>query len=291
MPYVYLILSVFCMASASVLGGYYNRRTAKYKGATSLFNFIRMLATLVCWCVFFVFDCSFNLDVLLYSLFFGLSFAVCVICTLHALKHGSVALTSLFMQASLIGVTIWGIIFWNAKFTPLVCIGLVLVTIGIALCILDKKTGENNSKGISLKWLIFATLMFLTNAVCSIMQREQQIRYSGQHGSLLMVGVTAIATAVCFVIWKKDETTDFKVILKKDWVWPVFAGVGNFLLNVFVILLATSYLSSSLIYPVLSVCGLFVTTMFSLFAFKEKLKWWQWVGFVIGTVAIALLNL
>ena len=195
------------------------------------------------------------------------------------------------MQASLIGVTIWGIIFWNAKFTPLVCIGLVLVTIGIALCILDKKTGENNSKGISLKWLIFATLMFLTNAVCSIMQREQQIRYSGQHGSLLMVGVTAIATAVCFVIWKKDETTDFKVILKKDWVWPVFAGVGNFLLNVFVILLATSYLSSSLIYPVLAVCGLFVTTMFSLFAFKEKLKWWQWVGFVIGTVAIALLNL
>ena len=65
MPYVYLILSVFCMASASVLGGYYNRRTAKYKGATSLFNFIRMLATLVCWCVFFVFDCCSLLRVFL----------------------------------------------------------------------------------------------------------------------------------------------------------------------------------------------------------------------------------
>lgn len=290
MPYIYLILSVLCMASTSVLGGYYNKRTQTNKGTTPIFNLVSMVATLICWLVFFAINFTFNWSVLLYSLFFGVSFAVCSICTICALKCGSVALTSLFMQASLIGVTIWGLFLWNAKFTLLVAIGLVLLIIGITFCILDKGDGVKKSKGISIKWLFFAFTMFISNAACSILQREQQIKYDGQHGGLLMVGATIISTLVCFAVYWKSDRSQSKVILKRNWLFPTMAGVGNFFLNFFVILLATSNLSSSLIYPVLAVCGLLVTTLFSLFAFKEKLKWWQWVGFVLGTVAVVLLN-
>jgi drug/metabolite transporter (DMT)-like permease len=63
------------------------------------------------------------------------------------------------------------------------------------------------------------------------------------------------------------------------------------LLNYFVILLAATSLSPSLIYPVIGVGSLAVVIMFSLFAFKEKLKWWQWLGLGIGAVATLLLSI
>ena len=290
MPYLYLFLSAVFMASSSVFGGYYSRRTMQRKDATPLFNLVRMLATLICWCVIYAFDFSFDAGVLLYSLGFGGCFALATIALIYAIKYGSVALTSLMLQVSLIGVCIWGLIFWGAPFTILVLLGLILVTIGIALCVLEGKK-EEGKKTISLRWLFFSLLAFAGNAGCSIIQKEQQLFYGGKHGSMLMVFGLIIAFLVCLVLYLKSDKTDTRLLLKTEWGFPVFAGVSNTALNLFVILLATSTLSSSLIYPVIAVGGLLVTTLFSLFAFKEKLKWWQWVGFVIGTVGIVLLNI
>lgn len=67
MPYIYLILSVLCMASTSVLGGYYNKRTQTNKGTTPIFNLVSMVATLICWLVFFAINFTFNWSILLYE--------------------------------------------------------------------------------------------------------------------------------------------------------------------------------------------------------------------------------
>jgi drug/metabolite transporter (DMT)-like permease len=34
-----------------------------------------------------------------------------------------------------------------------------------------------------------------------------------------------------------------------------------------------------------------IVTIFSKFAFKEKLLWWQWVGVLIGAIAVAVLSI
>ena len=291
MSYLYLIFSVLTLSLSSVLCEFYNRRTINTKNATQLFNFVRMVCTLIVWCVIFIIDFSFEWGVLIYSLGFGACFAVTNIALIHAFKCGSVALTSLMLQMSLIGVTAWGLVFWDAPFTIFVGVGLALVIISITLCILDKKTESNIQKKVNLKWLAFASLAFLGNAGCSIIQREQQIAYAGKHGSLLMVFGMIIATLVCLVLYLKSDRRSSVSVLKRNLIFPAGAGVSNALLNLFVILLATSELSPSLIYPVLAVGGLAVTMMFSLFAFKEVLRWWQWVGVILGAVAIALLNL
>jgi drug/metabolite transporter (DMT)-like permease len=71
----------------------------------------------------------------------------------------------------------------------------------------------------------------------------------------------------------------------------MIAGVCNFALNFFVILLASSSLSPSLIYPVMSVGSLACITVASIFLFKEKMKWWQWLGVAIGAMAVTILSL
>ena len=89
----------------------------------------------------------------------------------------------------------------------------------------------------------------------------------------------------------KSERSDSKMILKKSWFFPVLAGGLNGILNLLVILLATSTLSPSLIYPVIGVGSLGVTTIFSTVIFKEKMHWWQWVGVAVGAIAVVLLSI
>ena len=57
------------------------------------------------------------------------------------------------------------------------------------------------------------------------------------------------------------------------------------------IILATSPISPSLIYPSLAIGSLMVNIVFSAFVFKEKMRWWQWVGVGIGALATGILSL
>lgn len=291
MPYVYLILSTFFMAAFNIVGGFYERKTSNYSGAVFIYNLIQTSTALLFWIIIYAADFSFEKGVLLYSLGFGISYALCLIGSINAIKHGSVALTSLIVNMSLISATIWGLIFWNSEFTFTVAIGLILVSIALALCLLSGKADAKQKKSVSLKWCFFAFMAFIGNAGCTIIQREQQIAYSGKHGNMLMVFAIIISVLVCLSLYLKNNKSNTKIILKKAWYYPIAAGAVNSLLNLFVILLASTSLSPSLIYPVIAAGGLMITMMFSLFAFKEKLMWRQWLGFAVGTIAVVLLNI
>ncbi len=288
MPYVYLIGSLICVASTSIFGAFYNRGTEGKKGGPALYNFLQMLAMFVCWGVIFAVDFSFEPKVLLYSLLFAGFYTLCAVSMIHALKLGSVALTSLLLQLSLIGVTIWGFIFWNVKITPLVVSGLALVVLSLWLCLYPGKRKEK--KPFNVKWLICALLMFVGNAGCSIVQKHQQLAFDGKHGALLMAAATGISALVCLIGYLRSDKTDTRLILKRSWPFPVLAGASGAALNLFVILMASSTLSPSLIYPVIAVGGLMLTTAFSAFVFKEKLRWWQWAGIAVGAAATGLLS-
>ena len=73
-----------------------------------------------------------------------------------------------------------------------------------------------------------------------------------------------------------------------SWYLPALSGLFNFFQNLFVIALAT-LLSSNIVYPVLMIGSLSITLVFSIGIFREKMKWWQWIGVLLGAVAIALL--
>lgn len=288
MSYLYLALSVFMNASSSVFGKYYNRKNAEKTDPLPLYNFLLLLSVFVGWGVLFAFNFSFDARVLPYSAAFALSYTVCNLGIISALKYGPASLTSLFISLSLILVTIWGFIFWNAELTVLVGIGLVLVAVSIFLCLSGDKKDE---KKASVKWLLFVLLACFGNAGCSIIQRTQQTAFGGKHGEMLMVFASFISLAVFFTVFMIKGRTNAKMLIKRSWYFPVSAGICNVLLNLFVILLATSELSPSLIYPTIGVGGLAVVMVFSVFAFKEKLKPLQWIGIVFGAAATILLSL
>ncbi len=277
------------MASSSVFGGFYNRKNEGKKGSSALYNFLQVSCIFSIWLVVYLCNFSFDWRVILYSLLFGGFYTICVVGTINALKTGPVSLTSLFMQLSLIVVTLWGFLFWGDKITLFAVIGLILVVISLCLCLYKGKS--NDEKKFNGRWLFFAGLMLIGNAGDTIMQRTQQANFNGAHGPLLMVFATGISALVCLTVFLKADKTDCKEMAKTSWYYPVLAGGCNVGLNLFVMLLATSTLSPSVIYPVICVGGLIVSMIFSIVAFKEKLKWQQWIGVVIGAIAVVILSI
>lgn len=287
MPYLFLVVSVFMSASSSIFGKFYNKKTNK-KDSSALYNFLLLVSVFLCWGVLYSIKFSFEITVIGYSLLFAICYSACNIGIINALIYGSAMLTSLFVNLSLILTTVWGFVFWKAEITIFVVLGLILVILSIFLCLFTKKKDE---KSVSLKWLVYVIVAFLGNAGCSIVQRTQQIRFDGEHGNMLMFFATGISALASFLIYDNSDKTDTKTVLKYLWWIPVCAGVCNVVLNMFVMILSITDLSPSLIYPVIGVGGLIVVMLFSLLLFSEKLKWWQWLGIAIGSIAVILLSI
>ena len=289
MPYLYLFISTISCSLVNILASCFNRKNQGRANSTNFYNFALLFTVFCFWLILFIIKFDFNAQVLWYSLLFATSFTVCNVGLINALKTGSVILTSLFVQLSLIIVSIWGFIFWNAKFTILAVVGLIITAISIVLCVYKGK-GQEKIK-ISAKWIFFVLLAMFGNAGCSIVQRTQQVNFNGQYGELLMMVATGLSL-ICFtfICFSKDKS-DLKLIAKTSWYIPVSAGICNAIVNLLVIIMATSTLSPSLVYPVLGVGTLIITLLFSIIVLKEKARWWQWIGIVLGMVATGILSI
>lgn len=289
LPYIYLISSVMFVASTNIIGTIYNRKNAGRRGLAPLYNLLLLSAVVVCWMVMFLTDRSYDVAVIPYALVFCLCYTLAMVGTINALKTGPVMLTSLFGQLSLIGVSVWGFFFWNETFSAITGVGLALTAVALWLCLYRGRSSEQVK--FTPSWFGYVLLVFLGNAGCSIAQRTQQIDFAGQYGNFMMLTATGVSLVVFLVTYLVSDRSDTRTIVRCSWYLPMLAGLSNAMLNLFVIFMATSPLSPSLIYPVIAVGSLIVITLVSLFIFKDKMKWWQWCGVALGAVATGLLSL
>ena len=290
MPYLYLVSAVVLMSMLNIFGAGFNRKQVGKENVLPFYNFLLCGAGCVTWGVIYLFDFSFDPSVLVYSLIFGVCYAGIAITSIKALAEGPTLLTTLLQQLSLIWVTVWGFAFWgtwDAKRAPLVLTGLALVVVSL---ILSLYSGEKSGKKITLKWLAYASVMFVVTASSSIVQKAQQIAFDGEHGAMLMFFGVMIAAVICFVNFLLCEKPNIRADFKGAWHYPLGAGISSALGNLFVVLMATK-LSSNLVYPTLAVGCLALTSLGAVVLFKEKLAWWQWIGVAVGAVAVALLSI
>ncbi len=291
MPYLYLVSAVVLMSILNIFGAGFNRTEAgKQKNVTPFYNFLLCSAACITWGVIYLCDFSFEPRVLVYSAIFGVCYAGIAITSIKALAEGPTLLTTLLQQLSLIGVTVWGFArwdTWDVKMAPIVLTGLALVVVSLVLSLYS---GEKSGKKITLKWLVYASVMFVVTASSSIVQKEEQNAFHGEHGSMFMFFGVFLAMLICLGYFLLTEKPDTRKMLQTAWYYPVGAGMSSSLGNLFVVLMATK-LSSNLVYPTLAVGCLALTSVGAVVLFKEKLAWWQWIGVAVGAVAVALLSI
>lgn len=289
MMYVYLVLAMAFSAAITVSGRLYNAKNAGVANVSRLYNVIVPISATLGWLVFWVSDLSFDPGVLPYSFLYGIGYSCFTYGILNALKNGSTSLTALAKQLSLVGVSIWGFLFWDTQFTALTVTGLVLIVAALVLCLVNKEQGGNG--GNLIKWLFFAALTAASNAGCSIIQKYQQMAFEYQHKNMFMFFGVLFASVFCLLLSRKEEKQNWPAALKRSWMFPALAGVSSAFSNSCILLLIRDEMSPAIIYPGVAVGGLMITIFISLLCFRERIRPLQWCGLAIGAVALVLLSI
>ena len=281
---VFLIIIVFGVVAQNISKKEFSKRV---NSGTMTFNAGCVAATLV----FFAATAGGNLvflkETLLYALAFAAVYTICTITTLAAIKTGPLSLTALISSYSLIIPTVYGMTALGEPVTKWVIIGIVLLMVSLVFVNLEKKGEE---KKITAKWLIYVTISFVSNGMCSVVQRLHQISSGGLYKNEFMLIALTISLAVLMLIALISEYGQFKNTLKKGFVWYTASGISNGLVNLFVMVLALK-MSASVMFPVISGGSIILTVLIAWLCYKEKLSKNQLVGVVLGVISIILLNI
>ena len=289
MIYFYLVLSMAFSAMITIAGRLYNHKNENRANVSSLYNMLVPMFCALGWLVVWASDFSFELSVLPYSLLYGVCYSSFTVGMLGALRVGSTSLTALIKQMALVGVSFWGFAFWNTPFTLASGIGIILIVISLALCLLTKEKGKASAN--TAKWLFFALMITVGNAGCSITQRYQQMAFDYQHKNMFMFFALVFSSVVCFFIALKENKSNWSAAFKTSWIFPALSGFSSAAANVFILILVKQEVSPVIIYPSIAVGGLMITTIVSFLYFRERLRLMQWCGLAVGSVALVLLNL
>ena len=294
MKYIFLAVTVLFIAGQTIL----NKQFSKKKPTTSsTLLFQAMCSTSIA--LFFLIASGgrfiWHFPTFLFGLLFCCCFETVVFSKLLAISNGPMSLTSLISSFSLILPAFYGILILHEKVSGWLIVGLLLLLISLVLI---NYSGKSQQKP-KLKWIIFVLLVFLSDGFCAIIQKTHQMVFPGQYANELMFTVGVCASIVNWSIYAVSHFTGTKNVPhnKASFAtgkFAIFYGFPYGLLiaavNLLVIITSRS-LPASLMFPMISAGGIVLSILASLIIYREKLSKTQWIGCLLGILAVIALNI
>ena len=217
---------------------------------------------------------------------FGLGFIGATTALNISIESGSMSLTNLIMNFSVVMPTIWSVCFLGERFQLMTGIGFVLLVLSLWMFNYKNETLEVNRK-----WLIWVTVLFITNGGCAVLMKMHQVWYPGQYRNEYMFIGFAVTTVFNFfyVLLNKNKKKK-KNAIKQSVLFAVPEGIGNALTNLIVMILAV-LIPSTIEYPVVSAGSIVCAFIWAVFIYREKMTKLQTVGFLVAVASIIVLNL
>lgn len=281
MNIIYLISIILGVSFQNVVKKPYTQKTS----GKGLYFFCLLVS--ISAMLFFIFtsaNIKFSEDLLVYAVFFALSYITATVCNLYAVSCGPVSLTSLILSYSLIIPTVYGFVFLKDPINPRMVFGLILLV--ISLFLINKKDKESN---LTAKWLMFSMLAFVGNGMSSVIQKMQQKAFDGAFKNEFMILSLAIVTAAIAVFVAVNERQNIKTYAKAGWHLAILCGIANGIVNLFVMILS-GIMPVSVMFPMISAGGIIVTYLVSRFFYNEILTKAQFIGFIIGIASVIFLS-
>lgn len=205
---------------------------------------------------------------------------------LKALAVGPMGFTSFIQGVSLVIPVIYGAVVWDEKL-GLRHILLLALLIGALALALDLKKGKLNRK-----WLVYSLGAMLALGGISVLQSTHQMSaHKGELFAFLRLAFL-LAVGINLVGWQLGEKKLPATFRLKGNAITMAAASGAFMGLVHIINLYLSGVMKKVIFfPVVNGGLIFVTLLSGMFFFKEKLGIKQWLGILLGTVALCLIGL
>ncbi len=270
------------MQSASVK--FYNRT----KGDSIAFNVIKSCSALVFFAVLSIWGLDINAETALYGCLYGISLTVSMYSGYKALVSGPMALTSLIVSFSVIIPVIYGIGFCNEKMSLFKGLGFLFLVIAIISANVGKPKNPAE-KASSGKWLLFVMITFVTNGICSVLQKLHQIKFPGEYSSEFMLFAMLTCSAAFVIISAfRLSVKSYKAVGGKKYAF--IAGITNAIVNYLTIVLA-GFESASVLFPTISVGTILGALLCGTVLFKEKMRVNHFVALAGGIAAVVFLKI
>jgi len=283
MQYLLLMVVIAFCALQTVLQKHYPRVSTKPN--VFLFSSISTFTAMLFFVVTSGFKLEFNAEFIPYSIGFGLAYACAMFGNVLSLKLGSLALTSLVTSYSLLIPTLYGMIFLKEPISVLGYVGIALLIISIFLLNAKK---ENTM--ITVKWVIVVALTFVTNGLCSTVQKMEQLTFNGGYKNEFMIVALLIAGTFLMVIALLQKGGNLKTEAKLSIKTAIPNGLANGVVN-FLVMVLTGLIPNAVLFPSISAGGIVLSWILATFVYKEKLSRVQLAGYMIGIVSVICLNL
>lgn len=279
--YLWLCLSISAASLYSILlHGY----PANEKGNIFKLNLFASLSWIVLLFIFNKCTVTLNKEILLWGVGYGIVQALFVLFKAKAMNAGSVSVTTLVGNASLLVSIVFSCIVWGEKISIADVFGLFILFLGIVL-----STYSKNYTDASKRWKYYALVFFLLAAAVGIIFKGfGKSSVSDHTGDMLLVSAVVMTFFYfCTICFTKDKTIPFSK--KKFLVVALAAGILSCLYNRLNITLSSS-MDAVIFFPAFNGGVVILSGVLSGLIFKEKLSKKQWIGFSLGLLAIFIIG-
>ena len=285
--YFLLVISIIAAALNSVL---LNKSGACEKNTIFKFNFLCSLV----WCIILFFANNCNMHINQQVLFWGALYGVAQSCFLifktAAMSTGSVSITTLVGNSSLLISTFVSLILWKETVTLTDVLGLALLCLSIFLCIYEK-----SEKKYSLKWKYYAFFFFILAASVGLIYKgfgkAGNIEYCGDmmlFSSIIMTFINLIVSLVVKGRYGLNKSVVSNT--KRFLLFSLGSGLLSCLYNRLNIELAGN-IDGIIFFPCFNGGVVILSALFSFIFLKEKLSLYQKTGICIGVISICIIGI
>lgn len=232
-----------------------------------------------------------SLYTVLMGALYGLATALCAVLSMAALENGPLSYSNLIISCAMVIPALSGLVLYGEEVTAWQYVGIALMLASFA-CAVDK---NDKGSGMTLKWLVLCLGAFVCSGAVGVMQKlHQKSSHAGELGVFLVIAfVFYVAFSVAMTLYYtsvKGEkiTVTHPKKLKKSLVLAIVSGVGIALVNQ-INLHLSGVMDAIILYPVNNGASMILTAAAGIILWKEKLNRRQWVGLILGGIAILLL--
>lgn len=289
------IITLACGVLSGNYNAYYVKKTVK--NTRELYALEAGCDFICAVALFLLGGCSFRGS--LYSVLLGILFGVFTmsnaILNAKAIKIGPYGYTKVIVSLSTAITALSGAIFWKESLSIFKILGILLMLVCFFFAI---DTENDTEKKANIKWVLLCLFCLSLCALIGLTQKiHQTSAYKNELMPFLIVAFLTSSVISLFAYAFQSKKAGAKLIESKSakarfYFFSVLlvCGIGiagNNALNLYL----SGVVDTAIFFPIVNGIPLLASLLVSFIVFKEKLKRRQWMGLVIGIVAIVCLFL
>ena len=287
--YIVTLISVLMETAKNVFSNDFSKTELKNKQDVYLFNILMYTASFL---VLLLIACVRGFSLSWYSVVMALAFALVSggmqTTMLRALRHGPLAYVNFIQTSGLVIPALYGAILLQQGISLMQWVALPLLLLSFAM-VLDLTRGETGTGGA---WFLDAMLSFLCCGLVGVVQAAHQASPHAHEidGFLCLTFLfIVIMNLIPWLFVKRQSATAIRIsprMARQSLLSGAFMGVVN-TVNLFLV----GVMPSIVFFPIANGGLLIMTMLAAVVFFKEHLRPVQWLGILLGLVAMCMLGI